>query len=320
MARPKKNKAEYFPHYVKEGRTISILEDKYSNDGYACWFKLLEILCDTEGQVLNYADDMTRKFFAAKAHITEDRATDILNTLADMGKIDRDLWREERKVWVQTLMDNLQSLYDRRRTTAPQKPQLKSAKTTSNRSLLQQKPQVTGINCNENPQSKGEERKEEERKGKKRREEERFPYQEIVARWNDIAQGNTPKVKALSDTRKAKIRARLQEFGKPETWLPTVEEICHLIADSDFLSGRTERGWLATFDWVFENPTNWVKIVEGNYANHTQQRNSKLGVGEFIDKAGNRTYGSGQAIIPQDAPPRPGAGYYWNATNKQWAV
>ena len=49
MARPKKQKVEYFPHFVMSGRTIFILENTYGNDGYAFWFKLLELLGDTEG-------------------------------------------------------------------------------------------------------------------------------------------------------------------------------------------------------------------------------------------------------------------------------
>lgn len=49
MARPKKQTVDYFPHFVKGGRTIFILENKFGNDGYAFWFKLLEILGESEG-------------------------------------------------------------------------------------------------------------------------------------------------------------------------------------------------------------------------------------------------------------------------------
>ena len=46
MARPRKQTVDYFPHYCKCGRTIFILENRFGNDGYAFWFKLLEILGD----------------------------------------------------------------------------------------------------------------------------------------------------------------------------------------------------------------------------------------------------------------------------------
>ena len=37
--------------------------------------------------------------------------------------------------------------------------------------------------------------------------------------------------------------------------------------ESKFLKGESKRGWKASFDWVFENDKNWVKVWEGNYDN-----------------------------------------------------
>ena len=34
---------------------------------------------------------------------------------------------------------------------------------------------------------------------------------------------------------------------------------------SSFLKGDNDRGWKASFDWIFENNKNWVKVFEGNY-------------------------------------------------------
>lgn len=50
------------------------------------------------------------------------------------------------------------------------------------------------------------------------------------------------------------------------------------------------------------------------------KKNPNLGIGEFINQQGQRTYGSGKYIIPDDAPPRPGDKYFWNASTKQWLV
>ena len=47
MARPKKQTVDYFPHIIKQGKTMTILENRFGNDGYAFWFKLLEILGST---------------------------------------------------------------------------------------------------------------------------------------------------------------------------------------------------------------------------------------------------------------------------------
>lgn len=51
MGRSNRQTADYFPHYVGEkSRTKFILEKNWENDGYAFWFKLLELLCAADGQ------------------------------------------------------------------------------------------------------------------------------------------------------------------------------------------------------------------------------------------------------------------------------
>ena len=45
--------------------------------------------------------------------------------------------------------------------------------------------------------------------------------------------------------------------------------------------------------------------------------NGMLGVGEYMDSEGRRTY-NGVDFIPNDAPPRPGKAFYWNATTSSW--
>ena len=48
MARPAKLTVDYFPHIINQGKTIFIIENNYGNDGYAFWFKLLELLGATD--------------------------------------------------------------------------------------------------------------------------------------------------------------------------------------------------------------------------------------------------------------------------------
>ena len=44
---------------------------------------------------------------------------------------------------------------------------------------------------------------------------------------------------------------------------------------SKFLKGDNKRGWKASFDWLFENDKNWVKVYEGNYDNKPEQAAAK---------------------------------------------
>lgn len=43
-----------------------------------------------------------------------------------------------------------------------------------------------------------------------------------------------------------------------------------------------------------------------------------LGIGEFRNSKGQRTYASSGVIVPDSAPPRPSAAHYWNETSGYW--
>jgi hypothetical protein len=69
-----------------------------------------------------------------------------------------------------------------------------------------------------------------------------------------------PKVKELTEMRKAHISARWNSHGSLESF----REIFSKIAASNFLTS----GWGGcTFDWLIKSPTNWAKVDEGNYDN-----------------------------------------------------
>lgn len=68
-----KQTVDYFPHFVKGGRTIFILENKFGNDGYAFWFKLLEILGESEGHFYDCSNASNWEYLLAKTRVTEER-------------------------------------------------------------------------------------------------------------------------------------------------------------------------------------------------------------------------------------------------------
>lgn len=162
---------------------------------------------------------------------------------------------------------------------------------------------------------------EEEVKGKKRK-AIAYPYDEVVSLWNEIC-SPLPQVKRLNDSRRNKIKCRLVEFSKnSEEWLPKTRELFERVVASDFLRGE-KADWQATFDWLFDNSKNWVKVVEGNYDNErkrtTQQPEVRLGVGEFLDEKGERRYGTGNLPpVPMDAPPRPDNDSIWSRESNSW--
>ena len=124
MGRMRKQTVEYFPHFATAGRTLYILEKKWGNDGYAFWFKLLELLCVQEGHYYKCETAIDLEYLASNASMEGDKAEAILSMLASMGNIDADLWEQERIIWCQSLVDNLAPLYSKRTSALPKKPLL----------------------------------------------------------------------------------------------------------------------------------------------------------------------------------------------------
>ena len=322
MARAKRQTVDYFPHFVKGGRTIFILEDRFGNDGYAFWFKVLEILGEAEGHFYDCSNGSNWAFLLAKTHLTEEEANNIISVLIDLGKIDAELWAAKRILWVENFVKHLSEVYRTRHTDLPLKPCFEPEKPVKEEVITEKTEVQEGF-------SAGKHAKEKESKGEERK-EKKYPYQGICDLWNSICV-SLPKIAKLTEARKQKIRSRLDEFGcQPEEWLTTAETLFRRVQASDFLTGR-KTDWKASFDWVFDNGKNWVKVTEGNYDNKgccfnrgaqtgVQAQGGQLGVGEFIDGSGRRTYGSGRATIPQDAPPRPSERHQWSAESNTWII
>ena len=79
-----------------------------------------------------------------------------------------------------------------------------------------------------------------------------------------------PKLQKFSESRKNKIRVRISEMGGDTKAIETMKTIFAKMEASTFLKGDNKRGWKASFDWLFTNSNNWVKVYEGNYDNRTQ--------------------------------------------------
>lgn len=155
MGRPQKQTVEYFPHFANNGKTIFILESKFGNDGYAFWFKLLEILATTEGHCFRVENNIDWEFLLAKTKVSSETAIEILNTLANLEAIDHELW-SNKIIWVQKFVDNLSEVYRKRKVSAPTKPNTDS--------FRDENPTNEGVNGDINPQSKVKESKVKESK------------------------------------------------------------------------------------------------------------------------------------------------------------
>jgi hypothetical protein len=129
MARPIKNTVDYFPHSVKRGKTIEILEARFGNDGYAFWFKLLETLATNENHFIDLNDEITLEYLSSKSHISVEQATVMLDLLCTLDAIDKPLWLNHKIVWSVNFTRGVDLVYRKRKIETPQKPGIKVSGT-----------------------------------------------------------------------------------------------------------------------------------------------------------------------------------------------
>lgn len=97
---------------------------------------------------------------------------------------------------------------------------------------------------------------------------ESIPYRKICDVWNETADKvpGMPKVAKLTDARKRKIAQRIREMGEKDIGkaMETYAAVLDKIPQSPFFTEK----WQPDFDWLFANGSNWVKVLEGNYAKY----------------------------------------------------
>lgn len=92
--------------------------------------------------------------------------------------------------------------------------------------------------------------------------EEKITVDDIVQGWNGICgTKGFSKVERLSPDRRSKINSRLKIHKDVEFW----QKVFNKIVRTPFLMGKNDRKWKVTFDWLFSNDENSIKIYEGNY-------------------------------------------------------
>ncbi len=113
---------------------------------------------------------------------------------------------------------------------------------------------------------------------------EKNNYENVKNLWNSICI-DLPKVKNISTSRKEKIKLRLEEnLSKEKDWAEKekfLKEVFTKMQESDFLRGKNKKGWTATFDWLFSNDRNILKVLEGNYDNRKIFANQQLNINDI---------------------------------------
>lgn len=115
MARPERNEVDYFPFICEEGNKMFYIEERYGNDGFATFVKLLRELSKTNYHYLNLSKPSTMMYLSAKCKVSIDTLESIIIDLVELGKFDRMLWDDSKVLWCQDLIDSIQDAYKKRK-------------------------------------------------------------------------------------------------------------------------------------------------------------------------------------------------------------
>jgi phage replication O-like protein O len=102
----------------------------------------------------------------------------------------------------------------------------------------------------------------------KEKDKERDRSRVLLLLWNEKAGSVLPQITQLTPTRRKAFREALLWRSLPD-WAVVIDRILA----SEFLTGK--RGWRATADWLFRDPTNALRVLEGEFDGLSQQDEAK---------------------------------------------
>ncbi len=300
MARQKNNDnggADYFSHDIDMRNDIKVkaLRRKFSHTGYAVWCFILEYLTDCTNFEFEY-NEVSQELLASDFDVPVAELREIIDYSVKIGL----LQNEDGKIFSAAHKRRFVRMLEvrQRRAEAARRngrkggnPNFKKGQPNpyyrTTESVMEDNPNITQEITEDSPiveQSNAEESK---------------------AKSKETPKGGKKTALRFSAPSVDDVRAYAQEKG-------------YNIDPEHFVDYYTSNGWR-----VGRNPMKDWRATVRTWASRDRaqspvQGSQSLGVGEFINSKGIRTYGTSGQPVPQDAPPRPSEAHYWSDTTQRW--
>ena len=284
MARYVKSGLDYFPLNVNidQDDKIALIEAQHGIVGFGIVVKLLMKIY-SEGYFYCWSEK-EQLLFSRRINVDINVINVCINDCARWGLFDEALYSEHEILTSKGIQARYFEAVKRRQKIEVVKEYLLLDGKTLNAYNNLVYVDINGLNADINKQRKEKKRKEEKRKEKNTidttvsmsadadldelRPLEKTDFDNILAYWNKASL--LKEITAITEKRKSHINARYKEYGLEAIF--AVIKNCGL---SSFMRGNNNRGWQATFDWVFL-PNNFVKVLEGNYLDDKKDAVSKF--------------------------------------------
>lgn len=301
MARQKNNDnggADYFSHDIDMRNDIKVkaLRRKFSHTGYAVWCFMLEYLTDCTNFEFEY-DEVSQELLASDFDVPVAELREIIDYSVKIGL----LQHEDGKIFSAAHKRRFVRMLEvrQRRAEAARRngrkggnPNFKKGQPNpyyrTTESVMEDNPNITEQITEDNPIV-----------------EQSNVEHSRVKKQKETPKGEKKTASRFSAPTVDEVRAYAQEKG-------------FSIDPEHFVDYYTSNGWR-----VGRNPMKDWRATVRTWASRDRvqtpvQGAQSLGVGEFINSKGIRTYGTSGQPVPPEAPPRPSDAHYWSETTKQW--
>jgi len=115
MARPERRDVDYFPFFVKRGKTLNILQSKYGLEGIGFFTNLMRFLSLTPDHHCCIEDECERmNFFAEIGMQDESKGIEMIELMVKTEKLDKDLWENHKVIVCPVFILSIEDAYERR--------------------------------------------------------------------------------------------------------------------------------------------------------------------------------------------------------------
>ena len=301
MARQKNNDnggADYFSHDIDMRNDIKVkaLRRKFSHPGYAVWCFMLEYLTDCTNFEFDY-NEVSQELLASDFDVPVAELREIIDYSVKIGL----LQHEDGKIFSAAHKRRFVRMLEvrQRRAEAARRngrkggnPNFKKGQPNpyyrTTESVMEDNPNITQETTEDNPIV----------------EQSNVEYSR-VKKQKESPKGEKKTASRFSAPTVDEVRAYAQEKG-------------YNVDPEHFVDYYTSNGWR-----VGRNPMKDWRATVRTWASRDRaqtpvQGTQSLGVGEFINSKGIRTYGTSGQPVPPQAPPRPSEAHYWSETTNQW--
>lgn len=133
MSRPESKNVFYFPHYTKPNSELELIEYRYGSRGYMAYYKLLELVADAEYHKLSLKSQDDIDIFNLKMKCDEEILSGVIEILINKGKIDKELYENDKVIWMEDFVQTLKPVYVNRKKELPTKYEVSTCRNTEKR-------------------------------------------------------------------------------------------------------------------------------------------------------------------------------------------